>query len=127
MNIDSIFKRLEKFREKKQELDFVWTDYQRVIRKIEEEAVEVREALESQESEARVQDELGDLLQAVLELINFLGYSEIETLEQSLDKLEQRINTVEILMQQDGLKTLKDLSRDEKLAYWQRAKVAKQG
>ena len=113
-----------KFREKKQELDFVWTDYQRVIRKVEEELNEVRETLKKDKSE-RVQDELGDL-QAVLELINFLGYSETETLEQSLDKLENRLNKVEILIQQDGLKTLKGLSRNEKLAYWQRAKESEQ-
>ena len=116
------FERLKNFNEKKKRIDFVWSNYKNILYQIEEETVEVREAIQTQESEARVRDEVGDLLQAVLSLIEFLGYSETEILEQSLDKLEQRITRVEILMQHDGLKTLKGLSRGEKLAYWMNSK-----
>lgn len=122
MTDQKIFQRLQEFKEKKNQLDLIWTDSQGILEKIEEEPAEVRSAIENQEGDKRIKDELGDLTHAVFCLINFLGFSEADIIDQSLDKLESRVLKIEEQLRTVGLKSLKGLPREEKLRYWQKAK-----
>lgn len=105
---------------------FDWKDMAPVFDKVEEEIEEIREALEQKESLQRVQEEVGDLLFACVNLARHVGVHAEEALRLGNKKFEARFACVERAAAKQG-KELAACSLDEMEAWWQEAKKNDRG
>ena len=112
--------RAEKIQKKARKYGFDWDDIKDVFLKVEEELLEIRQALVDQD-EKHVKKELGDLLFAVVNLARFLQADPEITINETSDKFIRRITRMEELLEAD-LKVFQDLSLKELDEYWEKAK-----
>lgn len=101
---------------------FDWPSPQLVLDKIHEELDEVAEAVEIGDP-AKLQEELGDLLFAVANLVRKYGFEPEETLRMATRKFVTRFKQMEHLSAGDQV-NFADLDLDQQEAYWSRAKQA---
>jgi len=113
--------RAQKIQRRAARVGFDWDDIKDVIAKLDEELVELKQALAAQESADRVQEELGDLMFSAVNLARFLDADAETLLRNASHKFESRFRLVESLVQQDK-RTLSDCTLDELEGYWQTAK-----
>lgn len=99
---------------------FDWPDLSGVFGKIEEELAELRQASEH-ESRERRQDELGDLLFAVVNASRFLKVDPEEALAGTNRKFAQRFRYIEEQLRISG-RSFGDTSLSEMESWWQEAK-----
>ncbi len=99
-------------------MGFDWDDYQGVIAKVAEELAE----LESAESEAEREQELGDLLFSLVNASRWLGIQAETALRQSNSKFYSRFVRMERLARERG-QDFEALTLDGKEALWQEAKT----
>ena len=117
----SALTRAEKLQEKAAELNFDWSDTAGIVAKIKEETSEVEAALADNDDDA-VDEELGDLLFAVINLIRFRKRSRSEDLLRRANaKFEQRFRIMEKEAENTGFQ-LADLSIEQLDALWEKAK-----
>ncbi len=100
---------------------FDWRETADVLAKIEEELAEIKMAM-AEESAARVKDEIGDLLFAVVNLTRFTGHEAEDVLNQTINKFTRRFQYIEDHIHADG-RNLADCSLEELEALWQEAKT----
>jgi tetrapyrrole methylase family protein / MazG family protein len=100
---------------------FDWRETKDVLAKIEEELAEIKMAL-AEESEARVRDEIGDLLFAVVNLTRFMGHEAEEVLNQTILKFTRRFQFIEDRVHAQE-RSLTDCTLEELENFWQEAKV----
>ncbi|GAA0569690.1 nucleoside triphosphate pyrophosphohydrolase [Caenispirillum bisanense] len=101
---------------------FDWPEAAQVIDKIEEELEEVRvELAAAPRDEARVVEEIGDLLFAVANLARKAGVDPESALRHANAKFERRFRAVEDLLEKQG-KSPENSSLDEMEALWGRVK-----
>jgi MazG family protein len=81
---------------------FDWEDYRGALEKVEEELVEVRDALESRAPE-RIEEEIGDLLFAVVNLSRLAGTHPTTALSRANGKFQERFTEVERLARERGI------------------------
>jgi nucleoside triphosphate diphosphatase len=91
--------RAQKAQSKAARVNFDWTAVREVIAKVEEELGETKEAIESRREE-RIEDEIGDLLFAVVNLARKSKIDAESALQSATDKFVARFNRLE-----DELKT----------------------
>ncbi|MFG1479531.1 nucleoside triphosphate pyrophosphohydrolase [Xanthobacter sp. V4C-4] len=109
-----------KLQEKAARVGFDWTDAVQVLAKIREEADEVADALAHHGAEA-VQDEIGDLLFAVVNLARHAGVDPETALRGTNEKFTRRFRHIETRLAQEGRTPGQaDLERME--ALWREAK-----
>jgi ATP diphosphatase len=106
---------------------FDWAELEPVVAKIHEEIDEVlveARLLDSDPAQyfPKVQDEMGDLLFAVVNLARHLGVDAEQALRQGNNKFEQRFRGVEALAKDSG-KTMEEHSLAELDAYWDQVKA----
>ncbi|WP_299807865.1 nucleoside triphosphate pyrophosphohydrolase [uncultured Shewanella sp.] len=102
---------------------FDWAELEPVVAKIHEEIDEVIYEVEQEEVDAgKVQDEMGDLLFAVVNLARHLGVEPEKALRQANQKFERRFRGVEAYAQADG-RALNEHSLAELDGYWDRVKL----
>ena len=119
----SALTRAEKLQEKAAELNFDWSDTAGIVAKIKEETSEVEAALADNDDDA-VDEELGDLLFAVINLIRFRKRSRSEDLLRRANaKFEQRFRIMEKEAENAGFQ-LADLSIEQLDALWEKAKTS---
>ena len=94
---------------------FDWPDAEMAMNKVEEEAAELRQALTDN---TNVEEELGDLLFAAVNVARLRGLDPEETLMRATDKFRRRLAKVE---EAAGDK-LAGMGIDELIALWKRAK-----
>jgi tetrapyrrole methylase family protein/MazG family protein len=94
---------------------FDWPDAEMAMNKVEEEAAELRQALTDN---TNVEEELGDLLFAAVNVARLRGLDPEETLMRATDKFRRRFAKVE---EAAGDK-LAGMGIDELIALWKRAK-----
>ena len=117
----SALTRAEKLQKKAAEVNFDWSDVSGIVSKIKEEISEVEVALESG-SEDDVDDEIGDLMFAVVNLIRFRDRSSSEELLRKANyKFERRFKAVEQLASAAGSK-VEELSVDQLNELWEQVK-----
>ena len=117
----SALTRAEKLQEKAAEFNFDWSDVSGVVGKIKEECAEVEDALLSGDDDA-IDEELGDLLFSVVNLIRFRqGRRSEELLRSANFKFEQRFRSMEKDAERSGAK-LQELSPEQLEQLWQKAK-----
>ncbi len=105
---------------------FDWNTLPPVIDKIKEEIDEVlvevkRDDLTAQEKQARIEDELGDLLFANVNLVRHLQCNPEQVLRQANNKFEKRFRLVELEVLKQG-KQFSDCSLDELEVIWRQVK-----
>lgn len=99
---------------------FEWARTEDVLAKIEEEVAEVRQAVES-ESQARREEEVGDLLFSIANLARRLGVEPESALRKANEKFSARFAAVEQALEALG-RSVHDSSLEEMDAEWERVK-----
>ena len=100
---------------------FDWTDPKGALQKLPEEASELLEAMEEGD-EAHVDEEVGDLLFAAVNVARLLGRDPEALLHKATDKFMDRFSQMEArILQERG--TLSGLPLAEMDAYWEAVKT----
>lgn len=111
-----------KVQDKAAEVGFDWDDIQGPIDKVSEEFNEVLDAFKQYGIEdKRVEEEMGDLLFAVVNLSRFLNVNPEVALNKTINKFINRLEYVEVKSKEKG-KDLKDMTLDEMDSLWNDAK-----
>jgi len=101
-------------------IGFDWEDASRVFEKMQEETEELKAALEDRD-QLRMEEELGDLLFAAVNLSRFLKIDPEIALKKANAKFTRRFRTMEGLARKSGGE-FKDLPREQMEALWDAAK-----
>ena len=113
--------RAEKLQKKAAEVNFDWSDASGIVSKIKEEISEVETAMSDGDEDA-VDEELGDLMFAVVNLIRYRKRANSEELlRRANHKFECRFKAVEKLAQEAG-KPMNELTPDELDLLWEQVK-----
>ncbi|HEX4697040.1 MAG TPA: nucleoside triphosphate pyrophosphohydrolase [Candidatus Udaeobacter sp.] len=112
--------RAQKAQSKAARVNFDWTELRDVIAKVEEEVGEIQEAIGT-ENRARIEDEIGDLLFAVVNLARKCQLDAETGLQKATDKFVMRFNRVEDELKTRG-KRLGDANLTEMDAMWEQIK-----
>lgn len=115
--------RAQKVQKKAADVGFDWEDIHGAMDKVREEVDELSEAI-GQNDAAHMEEELGDLLFATVNVARFLHVSSEEALRHATDKFIDRFDKVEQLAQQSG-KILSKMTLEELESLWQQAKTEK--
>ncbi len=115
-------KRAEKLQKRAARVGFDWPDATPVFDKIREEIDELEAEVKAGATHQRVEDELGDLLFAVVNLARKVKVEPGSALRQTNLKFEQRFRFIERMLEKQG-KIPQDATLDEMEALWQRAKT----
>lgn len=102
---------------------FYWPDHKSILDQITSECAEISEAIQSNDSSEHIQEELGDLLHAVICLYVFLNYDVNETLSLIIKKFSNRMRLMRELTKEEGLTNLQGQNIDFLLKLWGKAKV----
>ncbi|KPU82011.1 nucleoside triphosphate hydrolase [Psychromonas sp. PRT-SC03] len=118
--------RAYKIQKRASSVGFDWDDLKPVVDKIKEELDEVlvevrRQDLSLTQKQLRIEDELGDLMFATVNLVRHLKSNPESTLRQANNKFEQRFRLVERHVHAQG-KTMQDCSLSELDAIWDTVK-----
>ena len=108
--------RAQKAQKKAARVNFDWTELGDVVAKVDEELAEAKEAIATRDP-ARIADEIGDLLFAVVNLARKTGLDAEETLQTATNKFVSRFNRVEDELHARG-KKLGDADLEELDAIW---------
>jgi MazG family protein len=112
--------RAQKAQSKAARVNFDWTEVREVIAKVKEELCEMKEAVASR-NRARIEDEIGDMLFAVVNLARKCKIDAESALQGATDKFVTRFNQVEDELRRRG-KRLGDVELPEMDAIWDRIK-----
>jgi len=104
-------------------IGFDWPDVEGVLEKIQEEAVELRRELPSRQR-GKIEEELGDLLFAAVNLARFLEVDPEIALKRANAKFASRFRAMERLASEMG-RALKQVPRAEMESLWETAKLHK--
>ena len=113
--------RAQKAQSKVARVNFDWTELADVIGKVEEELGELKEAIESKDDQA-IEDEVGDLLFAVVNLARKCKLDAETTLQAATDKFVRRFNLLEDKLKAQG-KKLGEVDLAELDEIWNRIKT----
>lgn len=104
-------------------LGFDWPDLDGVLKKVEEEMEEFREAL-TRQSRRSIREELGDLLFVLVNVSRFLRIDPEEALNKTVKKFMRRFHYVETSLHGKG-KTFRQTNLAEMDRLWEEAKKKK--
>jgi MazG family protein len=99
---------------------FDWENTQGIFEKLQEETAELREASAGKNS-AKIEEEVGDLLFAAVNLARFLQVDPEVALKNANAKFTRRFHSMEELAEKSG-KAFGDVPRAEKEELWEAAK-----
>ena len=109
--------------ERASRVGFDWPNIEGVLKKMDEEMKELREAL-SLQNRKRIREEIGDLLFASVNLARFLRINPEEALRRTLEKFTLRFHYIETSLRKKG-KTLSQSNLMEMDDLWEEAKHQK--
>src|SRR6266550_2264329 len=113
--------RAQKAQSKAARVNFDWSELRDVIAKIEEELAETKSAISSQDQQT-IEDEIGDLLFAVVNLARKCDLDAESALQSATGKFVARFNRIEDELQAQG-KRLGDVDLAELDQIWNRLKL----
>lgn len=116
-------KRAQKLQKRAARVGFDWPEIEPVLKKIEEEIEELREAMR-QRSEAAIFEEMGDVLFSCVNISRHLGVDAEESLRACNRKFESRFSFIEEKLQ-DRQQSFEAQSVGQLEALWQEAKSVK--
>ncbi|MCJ8329828.1 MAG: nucleoside triphosphate pyrophosphohydrolase [Lentisphaeria bacterium] len=109
-----------KIQKKADKVGFDWSDEKDVVDKIDEELAELKAELVQNDQQA-IEDEMGDLLFAVVNLCRFRDVDPEDALRKTIKKFKRRFGHVEASVTKSD-KDWKDYNLEELDAYWNEAK-----
>ncbi|MDR1564778.1 MAG: nucleoside triphosphate pyrophosphohydrolase [Oscillospiraceae bacterium] len=112
--------RSQKIQQKAAKVGFDWTDISGAVEKLDEEVLELKQAISSGDT-AHAQEELGDVLFSAVNAARFLGCDAEGTLEAANKKFIRRFALVEQAAKEAGL-DMSSASLKELDALWEKAK-----
>jgi MazG family protein len=112
--------RAQKAQKKAARVNFDWTELRDVVAKVDEELAETKEAIATGDA-ARIADEIGDLLFAVVNLARKSGLDAESALQAATDKFVGRFNRVEDELRARG-KKLGEVGLEELDEIWNEIK-----
>jgi MazG family protein len=115
--------RAEKLQKRAARVGFDWPDALGALDKVNEEFNEVRQELKNFDQH-HLQDELGDLLFAMVNVIRLLGMDAEQTLTQANMKFERRFRALEALLLLEGISDLQTQNLEQLDAVWEQVKKA---
>ena len=101
-------------------IGFDWQDANGVFDKMQEECEELKKAVKEQDR-LKMEEELGDLLFAAVNLSRFLKIDPEIALKKANSKFSRRFRAMERLARKNG-REFKDLAREQMEAFWDAAK-----
>jgi tetrapyrrole methylase family protein/MazG family protein len=110
--------------EKAAHYHFDWPEVGGVLDKLDEEAAELRRAVEGGRTD-RIGDELGDVLFSLANLARFLKMDPGQALLGTIDRFQKRLRWMETRCASDGV-SLSDLDLSALEALWQKAKLRRE-
>ncbi|MBN1878631.1 nucleoside triphosphate pyrophosphohydrolase [bacterium] len=110
----------QKYQQRAALVGFDWDDISDVFEKIQEEIREVQYEIDNESEMKRVEDEVGDLLFAIVNLSRFLGVNAEEALRKANNKFKRRFNKLERVY--GGAENMKGKSLEELDLEWDRVK-----
>lgn len=110
-----------RMQEKVKGVGFQWKNRDQVWDKVMEELQELREEVESNAPEDRIEDEFGDLLFALTNYARYIGINPDDALERTNRKFIRRFQFIETESQKDG-KSIDEMNLEEMDVYWNKAK-----
>lgn len=118
-----IFKQFIKLENEAKEFGFYWRNQESILNQIKSEVLEVEELLQQENySEEYLQEEIGDLMHAIISLSLYKNFDPKTILEKSITKFYTRFTAIKELAKQEGLDNLKNCSHKKTLDYWNRVK-----
>ena len=87
--------------QKASRVGFDWPNIEGVLKKMEEEMKELKEAL-SLQNRKRIREEIGDLLSVLVNVSRFLQINPEEALKKTLDKFISRFHYIEMSLHKEG-------------------------
>ncbi|MGL5741965.1 MAG: MazG nucleotide pyrophosphohydrolase domain-containing protein [Legionella sp.] len=120
----SLLNKVELLEREAAEFGFQWETAAQIMKQISSECAEVAEHLQPENKGNRLalQEEIGDLLHAVFSLCVYCQFSPKETLNQTLEKFDRRLQAVKTITQEKGLDNLQGQPLKELMAIWDQAK-----
>ena len=113
--------RAKKIQKRAAMVGFDWQNAEEVLQKVEEELVELKEVVKTQEQQAKLEEELGDLLFSIVNLSRHLKINAEDALCKGNNKFIQRFQYLENQLAIQG-KELKDCTLEEMEVAWNEAK-----
>lgn len=110
-----------RMQEKASGVGFDWNNKEEVWNKVEEEIRELRAEVDNGSPKDLVENELGDLLFAIVNYSRFLKVNPDDALEHTNRKFKSRFQYIEQKAAENG-KSLLDMNIDEMESFWQEAK-----
>jgi tetrapyrrole methylase family protein/MazG family protein len=102
---------------------FDWEKIEDVLKKLDEELKEFKEALETKKQD-EIEDELGDIFFMLVNISRFIGINPEDALRKTISKFISRFRYIEISAAERG-KGLSDMTLNEMDRLWDEAKEAK--
>ncbi|MCX7696004.1 MAG: nucleoside triphosphate pyrophosphohydrolase [Caloramator sp.] len=109
-----------KVQEKAKEVGFDWDDVSDAIKKVQEEYLEVLEAIEIGDNN-KIEEEIGDLVFAVVNVARFCNINPEIALTKTVEKFIKRFEYIENKADEMG-KSLKDMTLEEMDEIWNQSK-----
>ncbi len=110
-----------RIQEKVKGVGFEWEYSQQVWDKVQEEMAELKYEVENSGSKEKMEDELGDLLFALVNYSRYIGVNPEDALERTNKKFIRRFQFIETESVKDG-KNIESMTLEEMDAYWNKAK-----
>ena len=107
-----------RMQEKTAQVGFEWDNAEQVWEKVEKEIAEFKETLVNQESQARKEEEFGDIL---FSLINYARFQNIDP-ETALERINQKFKKRFEYIEANAPKSMEEMSLEEMDALWNEAK-----
>lgn len=114
------FTRCVKLQKRAARVGFEWPDIASVLMKLDEEVLELKEAIASRNKDA-IEDELGDALLVLTNVARHLKIDPAQALRRANEKFEHRFRAMEAAARQQG-QSLEAMDLDAQEALWQSVK-----
>ena len=93
-----------KVQQKVSSINFDWKDYLGPLKKVEEELIEVKKSLQYEDNLDKVEEEIGDLLFSIVNLIRHLNLNPDIVVEKSIKKFKNRFLNIEKTLQKNNIR-----------------------
>jgi len=111
-----------RIQEKVKGVGFEWQQMDQVWDKVVEEMNELKDEVNQNAPQRRVEEEFGDLMFALVNYARYIGINPDDALERTNNKFIRRFQFIETESARDG-KSLVDMSLEEMDVYWEKAKT----
>lgn len=120
----NVLEKLTHLEKEAEQFGFKWENTHQIMAQIKSECDEIDEHLSNinENNKPKLQEEIGDLLHAVFSLCVFCKFNAKETLSNSVEKFERRLNAVKSITEEKGIASLDGYSFDELMNFWDQAK-----